>query len=517
MKTMKKLFVLLLALALMLTLAIPAFAEGSGSITINNPKVGETYDLYKVFDLSYSEDTSAYKYTITVNDPWYAFFAKAATSTTDTVETDGAGSAYITMKASDTITDTYVVTWTDADMSAAALAVLMEDYASKNKIAPTASNTFEDGDSVVFSNLDLGYYMCATSVGALVALNTTDPHVKINDKNPTPTVDKDVKEDSANEWRDDNSADFGQEIEFRVTLTHIDDLKQLEFHDEMTGLDLIQNSVTATLYVDSSAPDGVSTASRALTDTEFDVYTGEQTDGCAFHVRFREDFLSTLSSYHYIVINYKAVSNGDAVIGTEPANPNDAWLTYGNNQKTEKSRTNTRFFAVDIWKFWSQKNVSTGLEGAKFILQKRVSADATTTYYAVLNKVKPAEGTETADAADLYDFVEWTTDKAEATVFSSPASGRIRIEGLDADTGYSLVETEAPAGYNNIAPIPFTINASGQTTLSGTVVEEIQVENKTGAELPSTGGMGTTLFYILGATLTLGAAVILITKRRMRS
>ena len=118
----------------------------------------------------------------------------------------------------------------------------------------------------------------------------------------------------------------------------------------------------------------------------------------------------------------------------------------------------------------------------------------------------------------------WTKKKAEATKLVSGDDGMIAVEGLDADT-YYLEETKAPSGYNKLAG-PVTVVISHAVTAEGahmtntleqdaTVVEKVEIENKSGTLLPSTGGIGTTIFYVLGSILVIGAVVLLIAKKRM--
>lgn len=135
-------------------------------------------------------------------------------------------------------------------------------------------------------------------------------------------------------------------------------------------------------------------------------------------------------------------------------------------------------------------------------------------YYAVVdanNKitgwttegVKPEEG---ADASKTY-----------ASVFTTPASGKFTITGLDSDT-YYLEEIVAPAGYNLLkAPITVTVKNDGTVTYGDNSTGEVRVLNSTGTELPSTGGMGTTIFYVLGGVLMAGAFVLLVVRKRMRT
>ena len=103
------------------------------------------------------------------------------------------------------------------------------------------------------------------------------------------------------------------------------------------------------------------------------------------------------------------------------------------------------------------------------------------------------------------------------TEVTTDATGKFTIAGLDADT-YYLTETAAPAGYNKLAgPVTVVIGENGvvnATTEASQGVDEVKVLNQTGTELPSTGGIGTTIFYVVGGVLVVGAVALLIVRRR---
>lgn len=183
MKTRKRWMASLLALVLTLVMTVPIFAEDSkGTITINKTVKDQTYTIYRIFDLeSYDAEQKAYLYK--VNDDWKNF-----------VEQDEI-KAYVTV---DSVTG--LVTWKKKDgegnpVGAAEFAKKALAYAKKNKIN-FVSQQKANGATVVFSNLELGYYLVDSSLGALCVLNTTNPDVKIDEKNGTPTVEKKVMEGS---------------------------------------------------------------------------------------------------------------------------------------------------------------------------------------------------------------------------------------------------------------------------------------------------------------------------------
>ena len=201
---MKKLFVTLLAIVMIFAMAAPAFAaeDELGSITMNNVIDDATYDIYRILDLeSYNPATGAYSYKI--NADWADFFATPEALAY--VAIDNAG----------------YVTWINGDDAAsiAAFAKIALEYAKNNDIAPVKSSAV-DGDMIKtenaetgktegkFADLPLGWYLVDSTVGALCGLTTTNPHASVNAKNGIPTIDKQVQEDSTQQWGDQNNADL---------------------------------------------------------------------------------------------------------------------------------------------------------------------------------------------------------------------------------------------------------------------------------------------------------------------
>ena len=228
-------------------------------------------------------------------------------------------------------------------------------------------------------------------------------------------------------------------------------------------------------------------------------------DDCTFHIVFTETYLDSITEDTNIVINYTAKLTSDAVAGTGYVN--DTWLDYGDNQYTEHDTTTTYTWKLPIYKYHMVGGTKTALAGAEFILYKG-NEESNRAYAQVANG----------------KLTGWTTTKTEATTLVSDAKGMIAVEGLDADT-YYLEETKAPRGYNKLAgsvkvEISHTVSDEGAHmthTLKQdtTVVEEVKIENKSGTELPETGGIGTTIFYVLGSILVIGAVILLIAKKRM--
>ena len=485
MKHVKKLASVLLALVMALALASTAFAEGeTGSITINDAVVGQTYTIYQILDLeSYNASTNAYAYKATT--AWKSF-----------VESTDIKDVYLK-------TDTQgYVTWVES-ADAAAFAKLAQKYAKDNSIGNQGSVTATT-TTVSFTGLDLGYYLVDTTLGTLCSLDTTTPNVVMEEKNEVPTNVKTVEEDSTGNYGEKNDADIGQTVNFKSTITAQAGAENYVFHDTMSA-GLTYTSVTG-ITLNGTTVD----ASNYTVVTK--TTTPAVTDGCTFEVRFTQAFCDTLKANDQIVISYTATLNENAVVGL-PGNPNTSTLSYGNSGDeshtpsgtTPPSETVTYTWDLDILKY-GNGNESNVLKDAKFVLLNNNKTKVAT---VVNGKITGWADVPTAGEGGS---ITWPAN----AVLTTGENGKIEIDGLDADT-YYLRETQAPAGYNKLAEDK-EVKITGATTVDGkltytTVVAKIN--NQTGAELPSTGGIGTTIFYVVGGVLVVGAAVLLVTKKRM--
>ena len=467
--------VLVLALAMVMGLATTAFAEEggetttSGSITITNALKGETYNAYQILYLeSYDAENNIYAYK--ANPAWKEWL--------ETQE------EYVSVDAQG------YVTWVK-DAKAADFAKAAKGQLSGKTVAGSVTPT-ADGSATI-SNLKLGYYLVDSTVGALCELNTTNPSVEITDKNTKPTIEKKVQEDSDESWGDVNDADIGQTVNFKSTISAKPGARNYLVHDKMDS-HLKFDSVTSITAGDTTLAAG----------EDYTVVTTGLNDGCTFHIVFTQTYLDSITADTNIVINYTAKLTSNAVAGTGYVN--ETWLDYGDKQHTEHDTTTTYTWKLPIYKYHMDGEAKKALAGAEFILYKGSEENR--------DYAKVTEGKLTG----------WTKEKAEATKLVSGDDGMIAVEGLDADT-YYLEETKAPGGYNKLAG-PVKVDISHTVTDEGahmthtlkqntTDVAKVEIENKSGTELPSTGGIGTTIFYVLGSILVIGAVVLLIAKKRM--
>lgn len=464
-KTFKKLFAALLAAALVLAMAVPAFAETNapkGSITIDGTVSGETYTIYRMFKLdSYNAESKTYSYT--VESAWENFFKT------------GAGKDYIDLTNGHP-------TWNAAksqDSDKAEFAKLALKWATENKVSAAAESQTSTGSDVIFPNLDLGYYLVDSSLGALCGLNTTNPDATIKEKNEKPEIKKEVQT-STGDWGDKNNAKIGDTVEYKVQITVADGAQTYTVTDTMsTGLTFNSGSLKVTA-------NDVVTTDYTLTPT---------TNG--FTLVLPETYVSTLTKGTTIMVTYNATLNKDAVIDGD-GNTNEVKLGYGNHQNTVPSKVTTKSYQFDLVKVDGTTNKL--LDGAEFEL-----ADGETK----LSFVKDANG----------NYRVATTGEKGTTTTITVKNGKVNIYGLAGKT-YTLTETKAPDGYNKLVT-PETVNLTDGSKASATIESEtyvdggVVVKNNAGTVLPSTGGMGTTLFYVIGGGLMVAAVVLLVTKKRM--
>lgn len=465
MKNMKKFLGVLLAVVLVLAMSVPTFAAGNGKITITNPVEGQTYKIYKMFSFTPTEGNIKTGY-YTVEPAWENFL-------------NGDGAAYFVKNEYGSVE---VTKGNLADAAKAALA-----YAQDNNIDPTETKTTvaDKGaeGNIVFENLDLGYYLVDSSLGALCALTNTDSEAELKEKNEAPELDKQVKEDSTDTWGEWNDDDIGKTIYYKATITVGEGAENYVMHDKMDSTLEFDGASSVTVTVDGVA---VAATNYSVVETP--------DDGCTFEVKFNNDYIASLTKGTEIVVEYTATLTEDAIIYTGndgESNNNEAWLEYGDENETAHDITKTYTYKFNLKKTDEDGN---DLTGAKF----RLYSDEECTNEIPVVKVSDSVYRVAVDGEVGVDI----------------EVGKATIEGLDADT-YYLKEIEAPTGYNKLTKAQvFSISEFNEGEATYTVTD-VAVKNSTGSLLPETGGMGTTMFYVLGGLLVAGAAILLITKKRM--
>lgn len=508
MKHIKKLASLLLVLVMVFALATTAFAvEPTYSITINNSTAGHTYEAYQIFTGDLHEGVLS-------NIKWGSSVSNAA-SLSD--------AAAVAEKLDTNYTGTDKMT--------------VADLLEMITLGTPAADSGESSNPYVISGLAAGYYLVKDRDGSLTGDNDSYTeyiiqvvgNVTATPKSDVPEVQKKVKDinDSTDttktDWQDSADYDIGDSIPFQLKATLADNVSsyttyKVVFHDTLSkGLTYNKD---AKVYIDGTETNGFTVTATVNADG-----TTTLTVSC--------DDVKALGAGNssVITVEYTAKLNENAVLGSA-GNPNKVYLEYSNNPNKSESG----------------ENHETGKTPEDTVI--------VFTYQTIINKVDSENKPLTGAAFKLEKLIKgkdgaadtWTTVK-EFTVDETTTS--FTFSGLD-DGQYKLTETKTPAGYNTIDPIYFVIEATHDATAdtpaltvlkayltdeNGNKKTEVKdgetvnidlgtvdltagsitttVVNKSGSELPSTGGIGTTIFYVLGGVLVLAAVVLLVTKKRM--
>ena len=507
MKHARKLASLLLALVMVFALATTAFAQeetvtgGTGSITISNAAKGETYTIYKLFDATVSEDGSSIAYTGTIPESLEKYF---------TADDNGYISA--TLEATD-----------GANMSDGLKAALKEW--TKNATATATAES--DGSALTFNGLAYGYYVVTTSQGdQLISVDSTKPNAAIVDKNSS-TPSKLTKTATATATGTDKSFSIGDTVTYTVRFKTSnydgagkDAKKIVSYTIEDTLPEFLKDVTVTSIIVDNDGNEATITDQNQITVADHQFGTDKKIV-IKWYDEEKKEFLYNNGAT--IIITYTAVVTDKAAIDGA-GNTNNVtvkWTTEGSTEpgpgKLENEET-IFTYAIALKKV-NDKGVA--LPGAVFEFPFYVKS--------------------TPDKDGAYIYAGTTKGEGLTNQITTPASGVIVVKGVKSGS-YVIEEVTAPAGYNKLtAPVTVTAVQTGKTTTNTTVyldkdgkeVDEsakvievpvnidtiaatvVVVLNKAGTELPSTGGMGTTVFYVLGSALVLGAVVLLVTKKRM--
>lgn len=470
MKRTNKYLSLALAIIMALSLCVTSFAA---DISVEGAVNSETYKAYKIFDYTKAGEDN-FAYTIAANSPWKNFL--------DGYKYNGVD--IFTFTASATDATKLVVTVHESfagDAAAADLAAkLMENVGT---IEPTQV-VVANGTTALFTELPLGYYFVDTSLGSLCSLVNIDTTQKLLEKNEMPTVQKFVQEDGSGDWMKWATADINQVVKFKLTT------KVTKGNDQdYIFTDKIPAGMT------------YSNVKVAIGGKDFTDYTLNAVGDNDFQLIIPGTKIATFAKDTVIEITYDAKVETTAVVEGD-GNLNMVELNYSDHTTTDSATVYT--LELDVFKYTMEQDKQVGLANAKFVLMKGKQ-------YAQFTK-----------NGEDYVFDAWVDAKNDNTILVSPTGGEFNIKGLDADK-YILEEIEAPEGYNLLTEkINFVIdmeNNNGTETYhlrkGETEVEKIEVLNQSGAMLPSTGGVGTTMFYVLGSVMMIGAAILLVTKKKM--
>ncbi len=516
----KRVFSFILA---MMTAAVFGVSASAASIDVTGGEEGQEYSAYKIFDVVASTASGgSYSYTIDSSSQWFAAVQAYAATT-------GSG---LTLTQVGTSTTYNVTTTSDYDATAFSefLQQELEDQvynASGYTADQTAVASLPTGGSLVtatLDNLDAGYYLVTTNLGSLCILNTTVSNVSISEKNDEPSVDKSVTGATATP-----SASIGDTVSYTLTIN----VGAGYTGDNFTVVDTLPNGLT---YTDSSVvvtgyhttDDGQNYTSTVWTAGASDDYTIDSTNPLTITLLASGDLSGLTSKYDYITITYDTVLNSLANIdnyNTTVGNTNNVTITYGDNQ------TMTAEEKVYTYRFGIQKtdDYNNQLSGAEF---KITDSSGNTLYWVQTTGANPyynyyrlATAEEVANYYNYSANPNYTpapTSVVYETITSNENYEQFYLEGLAAGT-YYVTEVTAPSGYTILTDsITVVISDSGalSATYGGTGTvnysnDYLTVINSTGTAMPTTGGIGTTIFYIVGGVLMCGAAVVLITRRRM--
>ena len=505
MKLIKKIAAIMFAFMMVFSLSTNAKAESGsqeaktkGTITISNAIKDQEYKIYKILDLesfNSTEGSEAYSYKLT-KDKWADFFKT------------GAGKSYVKFENDYVKWDS---TETDAaNLAKAAIAFAQEttnNVTALQNLTKTTSNNSDGTVTVTYSGLDLGYYLVESSVGALCGLNTTNPKVEIAEKNSQPTLEKKIIDDNKG-LVDKKTANIGEKIHYQVDITVGKGAKSYAFHDQIeSGLEYEKRNQKLALDITTDCyTNGTNNRPQMVkpTDSEYHLTLSENN----FTLTFEDSFIQKLSEGNKIIINYNAFVTANAQM--DAALKNTAYLNYGNNQRTTDDYAEVYTYKIPVLKYTTLKDgTEKKLSGATFKLYRN-SKD--------VNNIVRFDSN-----GNIYTHNNSTTGTVQELV--SGNDGYVYINGLAAGK-YVLEETKAPDGYNILKDdIIITVNQkdNGSKEILSSIdntnkpVKEVKVLNNTGKLLPSTGGMGTTLIYLIGGALVLGSGFVLANKKRAKA
>ena len=481
MKKLKKLAALLLAVVMTMAMNMTVFAADTTtySLTLTGTKTGHTYDAYQIFTGDLSTNTDGDKVLSNVQCGTGITYTVAEKSAADVADKLVAGTLKLDTLESELTLNTPV-----------------------KEVSSSADNT-------VIGGLVAGYYLVKDKDGTqdsksdaytkFIVQVVGDTSTKV--KSDVPTVEKKVKDTNdstgvTSDWQDSADYDIGDDVPFQITGTmpsNIDDYTKYAytFTDTMSA-GLTYTTKTATIKI------GDTDVTSSFTET---VDGQKVTWACA---DLKAISGVTLTKDTKVVVTYSATLNEKAVTGSA-GNPNTVYLTYSNNPN----------------------------EGGEGTGKTPEDKNVVFTYKTVVNKVDQDQKSLAGAGFTLQKKVNGTY--TDVKTFTAGTDTTFTFTGLD-DGDYKLIESTTPAGYNTIDDVEFTISATHDTTeddpklltLSGDVTSgtatfapdktagslTTQIVNKKGSVLPSTGGIGTRMFYVFGGCLVAAAVVLLALKKR---
>ena len=532
---MKK--VLSLVLALVMVLGMVSFASAATITVANNDPntdtntTGETYVAYKIFDAVKATGTTIttsgttqtasgpITYRIAKDSKWFSVLFN-----NDGTAKDSAQKWFTATKIDGVTPETWQVNPT-AETEALTDAKDIANWllANKPSDAPATSlTTPAKGAAEASTTVDDGYYLVTSTLGTNLGLATTDMPMTVVEKNTYPSVDKTQNDTSATaEYKDDKvNIQVGDTIYYKVSVVVPNTAK-----GTITLTDTMSAGLTPAAASTITAKIG-ETVLAATTGEDPDVVTNWTANNGTSPATYTITIPVNANTLGKTIDFYMTGVVNDSAIVTDTARKNEVELVYSNYKQTDY--VEYTIYATGAVKYdgdtaTASEGVLTAKEGkaikylqnAEFKLQVQ---EKKTGDYADLAVVK--------DGADYGRYRVAKSDETGVTIVSD-TNGQIIIRGLDTDDNYQLVETKAPDGYNLLtspASLKLTEDTKAKVSIDNgeeedttylTAANVAKIENNQGSVLPSTGGIGTTIFYVLGSVMALGALVLLVTKRRV--
>ena len=523
---MKKVFAAAAAIATVFGLAATTVATANAAdgatLTVSTADakfVGKTVNAYKMFSATVGGEGANKAVSYTLTDTWKPFFMDSTAS-----GLNGATDANVNDKANEYVSELAGDNLVAFATKASNWAQTQAKNITADKTATVSAGATNGNYTATFTGLDYGYYVVAVpgatlantsgQYATLVSVDSTN--VNANIKGSLPTVDKKVQVNG--NGADTADAKIGDTLTFTLTST----IPDMSAYDTYTFnfKDTLSKGLTFE-RVTSVTVDGV--AAPLTVGTDYTVTTPTASDNTLTVAMNDFKNKQQANAGKKITVTYTATLNENAVVGGA-GNTNSAKIQYSNDPSTNgtgesepsKVRVFTYGFTVDKYTGDKYDNAATRLAGAEFTLALKNGT--------AISFVQVAAGSATANA--VYRVAK-AGETSTTTTITTPANGKVVFQGLE-NGEYTLTETKAPAGYNKLASaIGVKVNGSndGTDTTNATVNITynndnndttydqtasngvIPVQNKSGAILPGTGGMGTIAFTVIGVlVIALGVA-----------
>lgn len=527
---MKKVFAAAAAIATVFGLAATTVATANAAdgatLTVSTADakfVGKTVNAYKMFSATVGGEGANKAVSYTLTDTWKPFFMDSTAS-----GLNGATDANVNDKANEYVSELAGDNLVAFATKASNWAQTQAKNITADKTATVSAGATNGNYTATFTGLDYGYYVVAVpgatlantsgQYATLVSVDSTN--VNANIKGSLPTVDKKVQVNG--NGADSADAKIGDTLTFTLTSTIPDmsayDTYTFNFKDTLSK-GLTYGDITSVTVEGVDAP--------LVKDTDYTVTTTPAAAGNTLLTVGMTDFKNKqqTNAGKKITVTYTATLNENAVVGGA-GNVNSATIQYSNDPSStgtgesepDKVRVFTYGFTVDKYTGDNYNDAATRLAGAEFTLTAKGDTSA-------IKFVQVNAGSATEDA--VYRVAKAGETAGTTTTITTPANGKVVFQGLK-NGEYTLTETKAPAGYNKLASaIGVKVNGSndGTDTTNATVNITynndnndttydqtasngvIPVQNKSGAILPGTGGMGTIAFTVIGVlVIALGVA-----------